>query len=386
MQVDVTNLVRELWPLHHIYTNARSDLRLVGGCVRDTIIGHTCKDIDLATPMLETDGMALLQKHGYCCEPTSLEHGVFTVCINNKQYEIATLRIDLETDGRRARCEFTTDWSLDTARRDLTINALYADFEGRVTDYMGGLDDLQQGRIQFCGEPQQRISEDYLRILRFYRFYGILELEPDANTEAALVQTAPMLTTLSIERRHQEMVKILAIPDPRRAMSLIAKHRALEHIVRPYDINRFERYMEAEAAVGLTRSWYVRLLALTGNADTVYERSTKRQLQSIQSCALDLLFERPTYLYYASLVQVDTVIDAVLIKYASCPIAYLKEIITELVDLQIPAFPIKGTDLCGLPIPRTSYGRVLDQCRRFWAANCYRPDYDACLEYIRSQY
>lgn len=388
MQIDVTDLVRELWPLHQIYTNAKSDLRLVGGCVRDTIMGRTCEDIDLATPMLAADGMSLLQQHGYSCESTGLEHGVFTVSINNRQYEIATLRIDVETDGRRARCEFTTDWSLDAARRDLTINALYADFEGKVTDYVGGLDDLQKGLIQFCGEPRQRISEDYLRILRFYRFMGLFELEPNADTEAALIQAAPMLTTLSIERRHQELVKILASPNPCRAMGLMDKHRALEYVVGSYDIDRFKRYVEAEAAVGLTRSWCVRLLALTASADAALERSTKRQMQSIQKLYLDPLFERPTYFYHASLVQVDTVIDAVLVKYAStsdgCSIEYLGEIIRELRDLQVPVFPIKGTDLIKLPIPRSSYGCILDRCRRFWAADCYRPDHDACLEYIMS--
>ncbi|HET9352447.1 MAG TPA: CCA tRNA nucleotidyltransferase, partial [Sphingomicrobium sp.] len=146
--------------------------RFVGGCVRDALVGRPIRDIDIATPLSPQRVTELLHKTGLKAVPTGIDHGTVTAVADKTGVEVTTLRRDVETDGRRAKVEFTDDWQADAARRDLTINALSADATGKVHDYFGGLDDLGAGRVRFVGDPKQRIVEDYLRLLRFFRFHA----------------------------------------------------------------------------------------------------------------------------------------------------------------------------------------------------------------------
>ncbi len=192
-----------------------SEVRFVGGCVRDAIKGFPIKDIDLATPDRPEKVVYLLESAGLKAIPTGIDHGTVTAISHGESYEVTTLREDVETDGRRAKVAYTDDWVRDAARRDLTINALSCRSDGTLFDPFDGLEDLRNGRVRFVGNASERITEDYLRLLRFFRFhafYGAGEL--DGEGLAAAKQLAPNLTSLSGERVRVELLRLLSTGDP----------------------------------------------------------------------------------------------------------------------------------------------------------------------------
>jgi poly(A) polymerase len=191
-------------------------VRLVGGAVRDGLAGQPVTDIDLATALSPTEVIARLEAAKIKVVPTGLAHGTVTAVLSSGSIEITTLRRDVATDGRHAVVAFTNDWQEDAARRDFTINALSADpFSGAVFDYFGGADDLAQGRVAFIGDPFKRIAEDHLRIMRFFRFHARYGRgEPDKAAVTACTGRANDLMALSRERIADELLKILALPDP----------------------------------------------------------------------------------------------------------------------------------------------------------------------------
>jgi len=190
--------------------------RFVGGCVRNALIERPVDDVDIATRLLPDAVIVALARAGLKAVPTGLAHGTVTAVSGGKGFEITTLRRDVSTDGRNATVAFTDDWAEDAARRDFRLNALYADAEGTVFDPTGeGVADALAGRIVFVGDPQTRIREDYLRILRFFRFlawYG--RGRPDDDALAACAALAPGMARLSAERVSKELLKLLAAPDP----------------------------------------------------------------------------------------------------------------------------------------------------------------------------
>jgi poly(A) polymerase len=207
--------------------------RFVGGCVRNTLIGREVDDIDIATQLTPDQVVDVSTKAGFAAHPTGIEHGTITVVVNHKPFEVTTLRRDVSTDGRRATVAFSESWEEDAQRRDFRINALYADAGGAVHDPTGGgLDDARVGRVIFIGDAHTRIKEDYLRILRFFRFNAWYARTPiDPNGLHACADLVAGLDTLSVERVWKEVKKLLAAPDPRAAwegMSAIeARARAL---------------------------------------------------------------------------------------------------------------------------------------------------------------
>ena len=233
--------------------------RFVGGCVRNSLLGQPVDDIDIATRLRPEETMAALQAAGLKAVPTGLEHGTVTGVSERKPYEITTLRRDVETDGRRAVVAFTEDWAEDAARRDFRLNALYADAAGTVFDPTGGgLADAAEGRIVFVGEAETRIREDYLRILRFFRFqawYG--RGEPDATGLAACAALKAGMAQLSAERVSKELLKLLAARDPRSAVRAMAETGVLGQVLpEAQPLNLFE------AMCGLTGDPVLRLSAL----------------------------------------------------------------------------------------------------------------------------
>lgn len=192
-------------------------VKVVGGAVRDTLLALPVTDVDLATPLRPDEVTARLTAANIKVIPTGIAHGTVTAIASGDRHEITTLRRDVATDGRRATVAFADDWREDAARRDFTINALYADpATGEVDDWFGGLADLEAGRVAFIGDAATRIAEDHLRILRFYRFaarFGTGDLDPASH--AAVVAARHSLKSLSRERVADELMKILALPDPR---------------------------------------------------------------------------------------------------------------------------------------------------------------------------
>lgn len=221
--------------------------RFVGGCVRNALIGAPIDDIDIATTLTPNKVVEALKAAGLRSVPTGIAHGTVTAIAERQPFEITTLRRDVSTDGRRATVAFTTDWAEDAGRRDFRLNALYADAEGLILDPTGrGLDDAMAGRIVFVGEPEGRIREDYLRILRFYRFYAWYGRgAPDAAAVAACAGLAEGVEQLSAERVSKELLKLLAAPDPRPAVRLMAEASVLRRVLRgPFDLGLFEAMAE----------------------------------------------------------------------------------------------------------------------------------------------
>jgi len=193
--------------------------RFVGGCVRNTLMGREVDDIDIATQLTPPEAIAVAAKAGFAAHPTGIEHGTITVVVNHKPFEVTTLRRDVSTDGRRATVAFTKSWEEDAQRRDFRMNALYADASGAIHDPTGGgLDDTRTGRVIFIGDAHMRIREDYLRILRFFRFNAWYARGPiDPHGLSACADLVAGLDALSVERVWKEVKKLLAAPDPRPA-------------------------------------------------------------------------------------------------------------------------------------------------------------------------
>lgn len=197
-------------------------VRYVGGAVRDTLLGLEAKDVDCATTHLPDAVIARCAEAGIRTVPTGIEHGTVTAVLPDGPVEVTTLRRDVATDGRRATVAFASEWRDDAARRDFTINALYAHPQTlEISDYFAGLNDLAARRVRFIGEPEQRIAEDHLRILRFFRFQARFGDAPDPAALAACAALANTLKGLSRERVATELLAMLALPDPMRTVDLM---------------------------------------------------------------------------------------------------------------------------------------------------------------------
>lgn len=207
--------------------------RYVGGAVRDTLLGIAVKDIDVATVLPPTDVIARLDAAGIRNIPTGIEHGTVTAVTTGGPVEITTLRHDVSTDGRRATVAFATDWREDAARRDFTINALYADpITREVFDWFGGLADLKDRKVRFIGDARQRIREDHLRILRYFRFQARFGSQPaDPEAEDACRELAATLKGLSRERIGMECLNLLGLPDPAPTVARMAELGVLQQIL-----------------------------------------------------------------------------------------------------------------------------------------------------------
>src|SRR5437588_6868011 len=225
--------------------------RFVGGCVRDALLGRAIADIDIATPARPEEVIAALEKAGIKPVPTGIEHGTITAVVSTpepRHFEITTLRRDVETYGRRARVAFNADWAEDAARRDFTINAIYLDPNGTLHDPVGGIADLEAHRVRFVGDPAQRIAEDVLRVLRYYRFEARFGTGTgDAAARAACRAAVPQLPNLSAERVAQELIRLLAVPDPLPALRMMAEDGVLAAIApEATRLDRLQRLLALE--------------------------------------------------------------------------------------------------------------------------------------------
>ncbi len=238
-------------------TKEGAEARFVGGCVRDAVLGRAVKDINIATPLVPEEATRLLEAGGLKVVPTGIAHGTVTAVSAHRPFEITTLRRDVETDGRHAKVAFTDDWQADAARRDFTMNALSCRPTGEVYDYFGGLKDLRQGHVRFVGDALERLREDVLRLLRFYRFvahYG--RGQPDAASRAACRMMVDQLPTLSGERLRDETLKLLTAHAPHDVLVLMHNDRVLAaYLPEATDIARLSRLVTIE------RRWAERVRA-----------------------------------------------------------------------------------------------------------------------------
>ena len=274
--------------------DAGYDAYMVGGCVRNALIGAPVSDIDIstnATPEIVTN---LAEKAGLRAIPTGIDHGTITVISGGEPHEITTYRHDVETDGRRAVIAYADNMVDDAKRRDFTMNALYADARGQVVDPLGGLDDLQARVVRFIGDAQDRIQEDYLRILRFFRFsawYGDRAKGFDADALAAIGANLAGLETLSRERVGHEMKKLLQAPDPSMAVAVMAQTGVLLQVLPGSDAKALPVLVHLESLADVAPS-FTRRLAVLGGQDVGealrLSKSEAREVERLRDTATEI--------------------------------------------------------------------------------------------------
>jgi poly(A) polymerase len=214
------------------FAAAGAPARIVGGAVRDVVMGREPGDIDIATPLLPDDVISLAKREGWKAVPTGIDHGTVTLVLGGRPYEVTTLRRDVQTDGRRAVVAFTEDWREDAFRRDFTLNALSLSADGRVHDHANGVEDARSGIIRFMGDAETRIREDYLRVLRFFRFMASHGRgAPEPAGLAACARLAPGLSGISRERVRQELLKLLVAPGALAAVTTMAANGLWPHVL-----------------------------------------------------------------------------------------------------------------------------------------------------------
>ena len=265
------------------------DVLLVGGCVRDALIGRVATDIDMATDVLPDDVLAIAEAAGITAVPLGIEHGTVRLVVSGKPVDVTTFRSDIETDGRHATVSFGTQISEDAARRDFSINALYAQADGTVVDPLGALADLREGRVRFIGDPRDRIREDYLRILRFFRFhaaYGHPDLPIDSDAVAAAAELSSGIDRLSRERITTELEKLLSVASPVPAVRTMEETGVLERCLPGARCAVFERLVEWESTLGSSPDWLSRLAALGGTFARIrLSRGDFRRVETIRKLA-----------------------------------------------------------------------------------------------------
>jgi len=318
--------------------------RYVGGAVRDDLLGLNVSDIDLATRLRPEEVIQRLERARIKAVPTGIEHGTVTAVSDGQPAEITTLRKDVSTDGRRATVAFTDDWKEDAARRDFTINALSADpVTGEIYDYFDGLEDIERRRVRFIGDPQARIAEDHLRILRFFRFHARFGAgEPDPEAVDACAARANDLMALSRERIADELLKLLGMPDPTPTVALTLDRGILKPVLPEIEMSALsvlKGLIDAERAAAADPDALRRLSALLPADPTTAEKIAVRLRLSNKArnrirCSADRsLASNPRALAYR--VGTECAVDRLLIGGHPDQAAAIA-------DWKVPKLPIGG--------------------------------------------
>lgn len=272
---------------------------VVGGAVRNALLGEPVADVDLATSALPQDTIRLAQAAGLRAVPTGIDHGTVTVVSEGRGYEVTTFRRDVETDGRRAVVAFSDDIADDARRRDFTMNALYATADGTVLDPVGGLPDLVARRLRFVGDAETRIAEDYLRILRFYRFLACYGREADAHALAACARLRDGLAGISRERIGHEMRKLLSAPDPAPALALMGESGVLPLVLPGADASDMAALVAAEQdyGTGALPRWPRRLALIGADAPAEALRLSRDETRELGDITRALALPAPEAAY-----------------------------------------------------------------------------------------
>lgn len=345
-------------------TGAGHQALLVGGCVRNALLGAPVTDIDIATDATPARVVELAQAAGLKPVPTGIDHGTVTIVASGRPHEVTTFRRDLETDGRHATVAFSTDVAEDAARRDFTMNALYASHDGTVVDPLDGLPDLRARHVRFVGNPDQRIREDYLRILRFFRFtawYGDPALGIDADGLAACAAGIDGLQTLSRERIGAEMRKLLSAPDPAPAIASMSRTGILNAILPGTDDRALAPLIHLED--GIPPRWLRRLAVLGGEDPTDglrLSRADSRDLATLKDEATGTATPAAlAHLYGADLGADAILLGAVLLERPLPP-----DWRADIARGAATPFPVTAADLPALSGP--ALGQELKRLKTAW--------------------
>lgn len=360
------------------------EARFVGGAVRNALLGCSVDEVDIATVLTPDQVTQRLTEAGLKAVPTGIAHGTITAVVAKKTFEITTLRRDVSTDGRRAVVAFTQDWEEDAARRDFTMNALYADVDGTIFDYVNGVADLEAGRVRFVGDAATRIREDYLRILRLFRFhawYGKGEFDGDALNAAA--QERAGLAKLSGERIANEMLKLLSAQEPVAVLRVMAASGILPELMPgTLNLKRLEALAAIDAGTFFTPDAVLRLAALLPADKTVASAICDTwKLSNEQRDRLeDLAGADEKIVCYLSIREVRKLLyrlgtqkfrDRVLLHWAADEKennAVRWRALLAMADAWVrPHFPLSGKDVMTAGVPAgPMVGRILAEVEEWW--------------------
>ena len=355
--------------------------RFVGGCVRDALLGLATEDIDIATDLLPGRVIQGLKRAGIKALPTGLDHGTITAVTGKRHFEITTLRVDLVGHGRHADIAFTHDWELDAGRRDFTFNALYLDPKGKLIDPVGGLKDLKVRHVCFIGNADDRIREDRLRVLRYFRFYARFgDNNPDKNALSACERAAGELGNLSAERVQKELLLLLGTKNPGPALELMEETGVLRAVTGPaHNLQRFKALLSLQVETDAVQ----RFAALMGGAGDeildLAERlrlSNKQKLRLERMCDLDVTenmskSERDEVLYH---LGTEGFIDQTILLWAKLgPDHDLSDFLAQAATWRKPEFPVTGVDLLGHGFAEgEKLGTVLKAMEKRWVSSGFK--------------
>jgi poly(A) polymerase len=385
---------------------AGGEARFVGGCVRDALLGRKVRDVDIATHEPPERVLNLLARAGIKAIPTGIKHGTVTAVVGARHFEITTLRRDVETYGRHAKVEYTDDWQADAARRDFTMNALFCGADGTLYDPFGGVADLKARRVRFVGDPEARIREDVLRLLRFFRFhahYG--KPPPDAAALAACRSLASLLPTLSGERICGETLKLLSAPQPADVIELMREDGVLAHVLpEATQVGRLRALVTIEGFAPrelVPRADPIRRLAalLEGSEAGALAVATRLRFSNAERDRLIGLagdpepapaLDAPARRRLVYRLGPARYRDRALIAWATAVADgnALDQRVTEAwtgvlragADWVAPRFPLKGRDAVKLGVPPgPAVGRLMATLEDWWIAGDFAADRAACL-------
>lgn len=362
------------------------EARFVGGCVRNAVLGREIDDIDVAVSAPPDAVMRALATAKIKVVPTGLKHGTVTAILEGRPYELTTLRRDVETDGRHAVVAFTDDWLEDAARRDFTFNALYADPDGTLYDPFDGRADLAQHKVRFIGDADQRIVEDRLRVMRFFRFHAWYGKAPiDRVGFQACVRHAGVLGSLSAERVAKELLRLLAAPDPVDAIEAMSKAGALDHWLPEYAGSERLRALTGREpkADGLRR--LAAILPPDADATAIGKRL---RLSTQQALRLEIMLAREPAMdvaggakaWRAAIYRLGAGLYVDRLLLAVDAAGDWRAALALAQSWTAPELPVSGGDALKLGLkPGPKLGALLDQVERWWIAGDFAADRAACL-------
>jgi poly(A) polymerase len=371
------------------------EARVVGGAVRNELLHLAVSEFDIATTAVPEEVVRRVERAGWKAVPTGIEHGTITVVIDGKPFEVTTLRQDVETYGRKAKVLFGRDWTADAQRRDFTVNALSASADGTVYDYVDGLADIAARRVRFIGDPSKRIAEDYLRILRFFRFHAWYGSgAPDAAGLHACIAARGGLETLSRERVRMELLKLLLAPQATPALAIMAEAGLLGAVLGGVPLlASYENTVKTEAAIGTAGNTVRRLGALGVLVKEDAERLTERlRLSNAEAERLKALDDwwnvTPAAGGRALLYHLgpESFTDCVLVAWSRSRAGAADHAWHELATLPrrwtAPVFPLKATNLMSRGLAAgPALGAALRLAERFWIDTDF-PEDRAALDAI----
>lgn len=392
----IENPVWQFCPdLKRLFEILENNIRFIGGCVRDSLIQKPVHDIDLATSYEPDEVLKILQNKGFKVLPTGIQHGTVTVVLSDscfKAIEITSLRRDIRTDGRHAEVVYTTDWAIDAMRRDFTVNALSADFDGTVYDYCGGFEDLKNRIVRFIGTPDDRIKEDYLRVLRYFRFLASFsEHEADKITLQSCKEAAPYLSRLSLERVKHEMFRLLESENPMRGLSAMAETEILVKYFLYADLSGFEKFLQAEPKSSL----FLRLLALTPlTSEGIQELIDKWQLSKRDKRQMDFIVnfskaKNPTaytsndIFRFAVYFKDNNPTEILSLFDTAEPNRGWADLKQQVLKLNLPDFPFSGKYIIG-NVPKNKIGEVIKEVHEYWLSENGTPGHQELLDYFNN--